>query len=237
MRKSTTSSSSTKRTNFGTTPLAATTCSRSSAKRGPAIGFRTEVRSKESHSDLRYSAEQSARGHPKPCAPFSGRKGFDRHRQPPAFLRARIKEYDIAERESPERAEAHAEIIRIYELIREQVVTPLTVRRTRRDLMEDKRYKADLEEQGIIFPKVEKPTPIFISFCRSRRALRPHHSTSSRFPSRGGFTYNRYRAIAFLSNLKLREKYERADLVAQQLARHHEDVAREAPRFAVSSRS
>src|SRR5207248_4322103 len=33
-----------------------------------------------------------------------------------------------------------------------------------------------------------------------------------------GLTYNRYRAIAFLSNLKLREKYERADLVAQQLA-------------------
>ena len=37
-------------------------------------------------------------------------------------------------------------------------------------------------------------------------------------PPPDALTYNRYRAIAFLSNLKLREKYERADLVAQQLA-------------------
>jgi superfamily II DNA or RNA helicase len=133
------------------------------------------------------------------------------------FFALRIKEYDIAKRIDEER-KRHAEIIRIYEMIREQVVTPLTVRRTRRDLMEDKRYKADLEQQGIIFPHVEKPTPILYQLPPQLDALYDRTIRLLAAPEPEGLTYNRYRAIAFLSNLKLREKYERADLVAQQLA-------------------
>lgn len=49
---------------------------------------------------------------------------------------------------------------RIYELIREKVVTHLTVRRTRTDLVDAEEYKKDLDEQGIVFPKVEKPHKI-----------------------------------------------------------------------------
>jgi hypothetical protein len=86
------------------------------------------------------------------------------------FFAQRIKEYDIAKRIKDER-QRHAEIVRIYELIREQVVTPLTVRRTRRDLMEDRRYKADLEQQGISFPHVEKPTPILYQLPPDMDAL------------------------------------------------------------------
>ena len=133
------------------------------------------------------------------------------------FFALRIKEYDIAKRIENEQ-QRHTEIIRIYSAIREQVVTPLTVRRTRRDLMEDKRYKADLEQQGISFPRVEKPTPILYQLPPDLDALYDRTIRLLSFPERGGLTYNRYRAIAFLSNLKLREKYERADFIAQQLA-------------------
>jgi hypothetical protein len=133
------------------------------------------------------------------------------------FFAQRIKEYDIAKRIKNEQ-QRHAEIVRIYELIREQVVTPLTVRRTRRDLLEDKRYKADLVEHGVTFPDVEKPTPILYQLPPEMDALYDRTITLLAGPQPDALTYNRYRAIAFLSNLKLREKYERADLVAEQLA-------------------
>lgn len=133
------------------------------------------------------------------------------------FFAQRIKEYDLAKRIKDER-ERHTEIVRIYELIREQVVTPLTVRRTRRDLVEDKRYKADLIEHGVRFPDVEKPKPILYQLPPEMDALYDRTIMLLAGPQPDSLTYNRYRAIAFLSNLKLREKYERADLVAEQLA-------------------
>jgi len=133
------------------------------------------------------------------------------------FFAQRIKEYDVAKRVKDER-KRHAEIVRIYELIREQVVTPLTVRRTRRDLLEDKRYAADLIEHGVKFPEVEKPTPILYQLPPEMDALYDRTIALLAGPPPDALTYNRYRAIAFLSNLKLREKYERADFIAEQLA-------------------
>jgi len=49
----------------------------------------------------------------------------------------------------------------IYSDIREKVISQLMVRRTRTDLIQNKQYKANLDEQGIIFPKVQKPNKIF----------------------------------------------------------------------------
>ena len=137
------------------------------------------------------------------------------------FFALRIKEYQIATNplKTPDRQVAHAAVARIYELIREQVVQPLTVRRTRTDLVEDKRWKADLDAQGIIFPKVEKPTPVLYKLDVGLGELYDRTIQLLAFPDAGGLTYNRYRAIAFLSNPELKKKYERADLVATQLAR------------------
>ena len=137
------------------------------------------------------------------------------------FFAQRIKEYQVATNrlKTPDDSAAHAAVARIYELIREQVVQPLTVRRTRTDLIEDKRWKADLDAQGIIFPKVEKPRPILYELDAGLDALYDRTIRLLALPDSGGLTYNRYRAIAFLSNAKLKEKYERADLVAAQLAR------------------
>lgn len=133
------------------------------------------------------------------------------------FFAQRIKEYDAA-RKLDDPAESHAAISRIYEQIREQVVAPLTVRRTRTDLVADKRYKADLDSQGIIFPKVEKPRPIYYKLDADLDQLYETTIQLLSAPEAGGLTYNRYRAIAFLSNPKLKEKYERPEFIAQQLA-------------------
>ena len=108
---------------------------------------------------------------------------------------------------------------RIYELIREQVIQPLTVRRTRKDLTDDKRWNADLTAQGIRFPKIEKPRPIFYRLDAALEALFDRTVRVLAWPEHGGLTYNRYRAIAFLSNPDLKAKYERADLIAEQLAK------------------
>lgn len=136
------------------------------------------------------------------------------------FFAQRIKEYEIATnpKKTPDKRAAHAAVARIYEQIREQVVQPLTVRRTRTDLVSDARWKADLDQQGIIFPKVEKPRPIFYKLDAKLDALYDRTINLLSFPESGGLTYNRYRAIAFLATPKLKEKYERADLVAAQLA-------------------
>jgi len=134
------------------------------------------------------------------------------------FFAKRIKEYEAAHRIKDPR-EAQAAVARIYQEIREQIVQPLTVRRTRTDLVEDKRWKADLDAQGIIFPKVEKPHPIFYKLDDGLDALYDRTIRLLSLPESGGLTYNRYRAIAFLGNPKLREKYEHADLIATQLAR------------------
>jgi SNF2 family DNA or RNA helicase len=50
----------------------------------------------------------------------------------------------------------------IYKEIREKVIQPLTVRRTRSDLNEHELYKSDLDAQGIIFPDIEKPKRCFV---------------------------------------------------------------------------
>jgi superfamily II DNA or RNA helicase len=137
------------------------------------------------------------------------------------FFAQRIKEYEVATnpKKTPDKQEAHAAVSRIYQLIREQVVQPLTVRRTRTDLLEDKRWKADLDAQGIVFPKVDKPSPILYQLDAALDALYDRTIQMLSFPEQDGLTYNRYRAIAFLATPSLKEKYERADLVAEQLAK------------------
>ena len=49
----------------------------------------------------------------------------------------------------------------IYEKIRVKVVEPLTVRRTRADLIGNEAYRKDLAEQGISFPAVKAPEKIY----------------------------------------------------------------------------
>ncbi len=128
------------------------------------------------------------------------------------FFYSRIKEYENALRNLDARA-ARREVKRIYELIREKIVTHLTVRRTRTDLMEHSDYKKDLDDQGIIFPKVEKPHKILYQLEPDLERLYDH---TIKVLS-NDLVYNRYRAIGFLKPEK-KGKYQNADRISSQLA-------------------
>lgn len=101
----------------------------------------------------------------------------------------------------------------IYEKIRVKVVEPLTVRRTRADLMENEAYCKDLAEQGIRFPKVTAPKKIYYQLDTEIDALydRSIEALSKRLQ------YFRYQAIKYLANDK-KKKYPKADLLSIQLA-------------------
>ena len=132
------------------------------------------------------------------------------------FFSQRIKEYRLARR-LPDPMSAKHEVARIYEQIREKVVQPLTVRRTRTDLKTDKRYKADLDGQGIRFPPVRKPQPIYYRLGDSLEQLYDRTIGLLGDLQPGGLTYNRYRAIGYLKP-ELKKKYQNADLISAQLA-------------------
>lgn len=128
------------------------------------------------------------------------------------FFASRIKEYDTAMR-NPDTAAARGEVKRIYGLIRTKVFSYLTIRRTRTDLLEHEAYRADLDEQGIVFPKVGKPEKILY---RLEPELERLYDRTFEVLKKD-LTYNRYRAIGFLKPDK-KWKYQSADRISAQLA-------------------
>ena len=116
----------------------------------------------------------------------------------------------------PTMPEIQAEVRSIYNRIREKVVKPLTVRRTRTDLAENEEYKKDLDEQGIIFPKINPPEKILYKLDKELEEL--YDRTMAMISGDGGLAYARYRAIEFLTPA-LKMKYANADLLSSQLSR------------------
>jgi superfamily II DNA or RNA helicase len=105
----------------------------------------------------------------------------------------------------------------IYKEIREKVIQPLTVRRTRSDLNEHELYKSDLDSQGIIFPDIEKPKKIFYELDAELDAL--YDKTMILLShEKEGIKYLRYQAIKFLKEEK-KAKYKNADVASQALAK------------------
>lgn len=132
------------------------------------------------------------------------------------FFSRRIQEFQAAKKQSNIPTMLR-EIRAIYELIRVKVVQPLTIRRTRTDLMEHDLYKEDLLAQGILFPKVEKPRPIYYPLDAALDSLYDRTILLLQDPGQG-LTYNRYRAIGFLTPEK-KAKYQNADMISAQLAK------------------
>lgn len=130
------------------------------------------------------------------------------------FFAQREKEYKQAKAE-PEVEAARRQVKEIYELIRTRIISEITVRRTRTDLKENEQYKKDLDDQGVIFPTVEKPKAILYPLSPAMEDL--YDRTIGLLMSPDGLTYNRYRAIQFLTPVK-KLKYQNADLISGQLA-------------------
>ncbi|MFC1584545.1 helicase-related protein [Fibrobacterota bacterium] len=132
------------------------------------------------------------------------------------FFAARIKEYKEALKD-PSTEKARLKVKKIYEKIRTKVVADITIRRTRTDLQGHAQYKKDLDGQGIVFPRVEKPRKIFYQLDPVLDELYDKTIRLLSHPQEG-LTYNRYRAIGFLKPDK-KVKYHNADLISGQLAR------------------
>lgn len=112
---------------------------------------------------------------------------------------------------------------KIYEEMRTEVLDKILVRRTRKNLINNKEYKADLDKQGVVFPNIKQPNecdykmnPALSSlFYETMFMLTDTKSDEN--PDGNGLNYARYRAIEFLTG-PAKEKYKQAKHVTNLLA-------------------
>ena len=88
------------------------------------------------------------------------------------------------------------EVARLYAEVRNKVIEPLTVRRTRTDLIENESYERDLKEQGIVFPEVNTPEKLLYPLDTSLNQL--YDDTVELICGPLGLKYMRYRATEFM---------------------------------------
>jgi superfamily II DNA or RNA helicase len=130
-----------------------------------------------------------------------------------SFFGPIIREFrEIIQQDSP----SLERIREIYFLIREKIISQITVRRTRRDLKNYPKYLEDLKAQGIVFPEIAAPKPKLYEFDTKLSKLFYH--TVFYLTDDDKIQYYRYQAIKYLKP-ELRENYyEQAILVSQSLA-------------------
>ena len=127
------------------------------------------------------------------------------------FFAPKIKRYKELKKETNIQKMA-AGVKELYEEIRNKVIEPLTVRRTRTDLLENEAYRKDLQEQGISFPEVKQPNKILYQLDNELEIL----YDNTLLILRDELTYYRYQAIKFLIPEK-KKKYKNAELASLQL--------------------
>lgn len=132
------------------------------------------------------------------------------------FFRKRIDEYKKL-KSLTNIAEIQKGVKEIYQDIRDKVIAPLTVRRTRSDLKAHTQYTSDLDRQGIVFPDIEKPRKILYQLGTDLDDL--YDQTMYMLSHEvDGLKYYRYQAIKFLLAAK-KSKYKNADVASAALAK------------------
>lgn len=131
------------------------------------------------------------------------------------FFRNKIDEYNKL-KDNKNIAEVQEKVTTIYQDIRDKVIAPLTIRRTRTDLKIHELYKEDLDQQGIVFPDIKKPSKVFYQLNEYTDKLYDEtmHLLSHDLE---GIKYYRYQAIKFLVPSK-KAKYATADIASRALA-------------------
>ncbi len=106
----------------------------------------------------------------------------------------------------------------LYEEIRERVITPLMVRRTRTDLLANKRYKQDLLDNVVTFPETTPPKPIYYQLEAKLEQLYDNtiKKIDNKKQNKDGLLHTRYRALYYLKP-EFKQLYTRADFVSTQL--------------------
>ncbi len=131
------------------------------------------------------------------------------------FFRQKIDDYNKL-KDNPDIAAVQQGVKVIYQEIRDKVIAPLTIRRTRTDLKIHDQYKTDIEDQGIVFPDIKKPTKVFYQLSEEVDQL---YDETMFLLSHDidGIKYYRYQAIKFLVPEK-KAKYKNADVASGALA-------------------
>jgi len=111
----------------------------------------------------------------------------------------------------------------LFQKLRDDVVEPLVIRRTRTDIENNKEYLDDLKNQGIAFPKVSDPIPLFYQLDGKLSKLFFDTVTLiTNIDENGdkieGLGYYRYRAIEFLINKKDRDLYGNVESISSRLS-------------------
>ncbi len=116
------------------------------------------------------------------------------------------------------------EVDSIYERMRTEILDKILVRRTRKNLINNDEYKADLDRQGIVFPNIAQPNecmyelnPELSTLFGETMTLLADTYDAEENPDGTGFDYARYRAIEFLVG-EAKEKYKQAQHITGLLS-------------------
>jgi superfamily II DNA/RNA helicase len=130
-----------------------------------------------------------------------------------SFFGPIIREY----REIMQEDEPNIERIReLYSIIREKIISQITVRRTRRDLKNYPKYLDDMKAQGIEFPDLAAPKAKLYEMDTKLSKLFYH--TVFYLTDDDKINYNRYQAIRYLKPELREQYYDQAILVSNALA-------------------
>ena len=130
-----------------------------------------------------------------------------------SFFGPIIREYrDVMKEEEP-----NVEKIRkLYNTIREKVISQITVRRTRKDLANYPKYLDDLKEQGIVFPEI---APLrTVEYRLNSKLSKLFYHTIFYLTDNDKINYYRYQAIRFLREDLQDTYYDQAVLISKSLA-------------------
>lgn len=139
------------------------------------------------------------------------------------FFRPLIDRYEKLKKES-NKAKIAIEVKDIYQQIRESILNPIIVRRTRTDIQDSEAYAKDIEEQGVKFPEIIPPKPILYRL-RSDVSQLYDYTLDKVKDTKKGLGYYRYQSIKYMSP-EAKKQYEKAtsiqtnqaDRISEQLA-------------------
>jgi superfamily II DNA/RNA helicase len=135
-----------------------------------------------------------------------------------AFFAPLIKEYRDVLSESRFTGQPDIKKLRkIYSQIRDKVLEPITVRRTRTDIRNYPEYQKDIDDQKIKFPDIADPKAIVYDMDKELEAL--FYQTINYLVNGEKIGYYRYQAIsALLPEVQERCGYSNAERAAKSLA-------------------
>ena len=131
------------------------------------------------------------------------------------FITAANEYREIMQNTNPGKA-SHQRMEDLYARIRDKVIEPLTVRRTRTDLKQHPVYANDLEQQGITFPKTLPPENLLYQLPPDINACYEHSFNLIQNKDGNGLQYGRYRLLEYLKP-EHKKDYQQPDFIVMQL--------------------